>query len=261
VSSLSALQTIRRLPRKIANRLTVCLFMVLFPLERLLYRYSRVGHTELIDPARFDWIPRLEQGWTSIRAELDAVLRYEAYIPSYLDLSDEARGLTEPQGWKSFFFYAYGVKVPANCARCPATAALLESIPGMKSGFYSILAPGARLKPHRGHYAGVLRYHLGLIVPAPDRCGLRVGDRTVTWQEGQSVVFDDTFEHEAWNDSDRNRVVLFVDFARPLPPLLAAVNDAMIWLVGRSSVVQPGIARLKDWNRRLAAVWRPRTDG
>ncbi len=258
--SLSHSQTFRRLPRKIANRLTVCLFMVLFPLERLLYRYSRVGHTELIAPARFDWIPRLEQGWTLIRAELDAVLRYEAYIPSYLDLSDDARGLTEPQGWKSFFFYAYGVKVPANCERCPATAALLASIPGMKSGFYSILAAGARLKPHRGHYAGVLRYHLGLIVPAPERCGLRVGGQTVHWQEGKSLVFDDTFEHEAWNDSDSVRVVLFVDFARPLPRPLAALNGAMIWLVGRSSVVQPGIARLKDWNRRLAAVWRPRAE-
>lgn len=247
------LHTLKRAPRIAVNLLTVALFAVLFPLERLLYRYSRVGHTEFIDKSRFDWVPALEQNWRDIRRELDDLLRRPGQIPSYIHLSDDARGLTEEANWKSFFFYAYGVKVPANCARCPATAALLERIDGMKSGFFSILLPGTHLEPHRGHFAGVLRYHLGLVVPDEERCRIRVGSRVAHWREGDSLIFDDTFEHEVWNDSDATRVVLFVDFARPLPFPLSAVNHLMIWLVSRSSVVQPGIARLDAWNKRVVA--------
>jgi beta-hydroxylase len=250
---------LKALPRRFLNRLTMLLFLVLLPLERVLFRFSEVGHTEIVDPARFDWVPDLERNWRLIRQELDQVLRYRNDLPNYLDLSDEAAGLTERDNWKSFFFYAYGVKVACNCARCPETAALLQRIGGMKSGFFSILMPGARLKPHRGHYAGVLRYHLALLVADPARCGLRVGSRVLHWEEGRSVIFDDTFEHEAWNESDQPRVVLFVDFARPLPFPLSALNHAMIWLVGHSSVVLPGMARLAAWNRRFATIWRAGT--
>lgn len=253
-----SLQTFRKLPRKVMNRLTMLLFAVLQPLERLLFHYSLVGHTELLDPAGFPWTRVLEQNWHLIRAELDQVLRNRDAAPNYLDLSAEAAGLTEPDNWKSFFFYAYGVPVPDNCARCPDTARLLNRIEGMKSGFFSIMLPGTHLKPHRGHFAGVLRYHLGLQVPDVERCGLRVGTRQVHWREGESLIFDDTFEHEAWNHTDGIRVVLFVDFARPLPLPLAALNHAMIWLVAHSSVVRPGIARLAEWNRRLAASWPAR---
>jgi ornithine lipid ester-linked acyl 2-hydroxylase len=254
--SALTLATVRRLPRIVANRLTVCLFVILFPLERVLFRHSRVGHTEFIDPAKFSWVPALEDNWLAIRRELDEVLRYTNHIPDYQDLSDDAKGITTENAWKSFFFYAYGVRIASNCARCPQTAALLDRIEGMKSGFFSILRPGTHLRPHRGHYAGVLRYHLGLIVPDVERCRIRVGGTVAHWQEGSSLIFDDTFEHEVWNDSSEMRVVLFVDFARPLPYPLALLNNAMIWLVGHSSVVQPGVARLKQWNERLAAVWR-----
>ena len=248
--------TLKTLPRKVLNRLTMLLFAVAIPLERLLHRHSLVGHTEFMDPARFAWTAVLEANWQLIRRELDEVLGYRDHIPNYLDLSDDAKGLTERQNWKSFIFYAYGAKAPFNCRRCPETTALLRHITGMKSAFFSILMPGTRLKPHRGHFAGVLRYHLGLKVPDPQKCGLRVGQHIVHWQEGKSLVFDDTFEHEAWNDSDELRVVLFVDFARPLPFPLSAVNGLITWLIGRSSVVQPGMARLRDWNRRFSRIWR-----
>jgi ornithine lipid ester-linked acyl 2-hydroxylase len=254
--SALTLATLKRLPRIIANRLTVCLFVVLLPLERVLFRYSRVGHAAFIDPAKFDWVPVLEENWQAIRRELDEVLRYTDDIPDYQELADDAKGITTADSWKSFFFFAYGVRIPSNCARCPATAALLHRIDGMKSGFFSIMRPGTHLQPHRGHYAGVLRYHLGLLVPDVERCRIRVGDTIAHWQEGRSLIFDDTFEHEVWNDSDGVRVVLFVDFARPLPMPLALLNNLMIWLVGHSAVVQPGVARLRRWNERFAAVWR-----
>lgn len=252
---MPSIQPLRTLPRRIANRLTLLLLTLLMPLEKIWFRYSLVGHTELLDPARFPWTRELEENWRLIQAELDQVLQTRDSAPNYIDLSDEAAGLTERDNWKSFFFYAYGVRVPDNCARCPNTAALLKRIEGMKSGFFSIMLPGTHLKPHRGHFAGVLRYHLALRIPDVEACGLRVGSQVVHWEEGKSVIFDDTFEHEAWNHTDGTRVVLFVDFARPLPQPLAAINHAMIWLVAQSSVVRPGIARVAAWNRRLAARW------
>lgn len=252
---------LKRSPRIIANRLTMCLFGILYPLERVLFRYSRVGHVEFIDKSKFDWVPAIEENWQQIRGELDQVLRYTNDIPDYQYLSDDAKGIAADDHWKSFFFYAYGVRIASNCERCPATAALLNRIEGMKSGFFSILRPGTHLRPHRGHYAGVLRYHLGLIVPDVERCRIRVGDRVEHWEEGGSLIFDDTFEHEVWNDSDGLRVVLFVDFARPLPYPLALLNNLMIWLVGHSSIVQPGVARLKRWNEAFAAVWQKGAGG
>ncbi len=231
------------------------LFVLVLPLERLWFRYSLVDHTEFLDPGRFPWVEEIERSIHLIQAELNGVLRYRDSAPNYLDLSDEAAGLTERDSWKSFFFYAYGVRVADNCSRCPNTAAILTRIDGMKSGFFSIMLPGAHLKPHRGHFAGVLRYHLALRIPDVELCGLRVGPHTVHWEEGKSILFDDTFEHEAWNHSTGVRVVLFVDFARPLPEPLAAINNLIIWLISRSAVVQPGFARLAAWNRQLAKSW------
>lgn len=238
-------RNVQRAPQIGVKLLTLALFLlVLRPLERVWFRFSLVGHSPFPDPGHFPWVAGLEQNWLHIRHELDEVMRQPERIPNYLDLSDDAKGLTEQTSWKSFFFYAYGEKVQANCNRCPRTVALLESIDGLKSGFFSIMLPGTHLLPHRGHFAGVLRYHLGLIIPDVAACRLRVADTVVHWREGKSIIFDDTFEHEVWNDSSEVRVVLFVDFARPLPAPLATLNAILIWLVAKSSVVQPGLKRL-----------------
>ena len=81
---------------------------------------------------------------------------------------------------------------------------------------FSILEPGKHLPPHRGPYNGVLRLHLGLIVPEPrEQLGIRVENQVYRWQEGEAVIFDDAYEHEAWNKTPQTRVVLFVDFVKP----------------------------------------------
>jgi len=232
------------------------LFKGLAPLEGILHRLSLVGDKPVFDLDDFPWTRKLEDNWLDIRRDLDRVLRCESVIPGYVELSEEARNLTDAASWKSFFFHAYGVEAPGARDLCPATAALLSGIPGMKSAFFSILKPGAHLPPHRGHWAGILRYHLGLKIPDEALCGLRVSDQILHWREGRGLIFDDTFEHEAWNRSEGDRVVLFVDFARPLPGPAARLNAFAIWLVSRSSVIQPGIARLKALETRLQAAWR-----
>jgi beta-hydroxylase len=104
---------------------------------------------------------------------------------------------------------------------------------------FSILTPRSRIAAHRGVYNGVLRYHLALVVPHdPDRCSIRIGTEVRHWTDGGSMIFDDTCEHEVWNDTDEQRVVLFVDFLRELPQPLGWINRGLLGLIGASPYVQ-----------------------
>ncbi len=245
-----------RVARKAADVATMLLFVLLAPVQFLMHRFSRVGDTPFFDRTAFPWTLAIEAGWKDVRSELDHVLRYVDDIPNFQDISEENRAITDDDRWKTFFFRAWGVRITSNCERCPKTAALLERIPGVTSAFFSIMMPRKYLPPHRGPYAGVLRYHLGLLVPDPSGCRIRVADQIGHWREGESLIFDDTFEHEVWNDTDHVRVVLFVDIVRPLPMVLAAVNAVLIRMIARSSLVKPGLEKFKAWDLRLERIWR-----
>ena len=116
--------------------------------------------------------------------------------------------------WQVFSFRFFGIKHPLNCSLCPKTAALLNNLPGLVSADFSYLPAHTQIKPHKGFTKMVIRVHLGLIIPKD--CGLRVGNETKTWQVGKLLIFDDSYEHEAWNNSDEDRFVLMLDIANPL---------------------------------------------
>lgn len=221
-------------------------------LEDLLGRYSQVGDTTFFDPALFDWVQPLEAHWRLIRQELDRILNQVEALPNFQDISTDQRSITQDDGWKTYFLYGYGYKAEQNCRRCPETTRLIEQIPGMKTAFFSILLPHKQIPEHRGPYKGVLRYHLALKVPAAaDRCGLRVGDQVRHWQEGQSLIFDDTVPHSAWNQTEEIRVVLFVDVVRPMRFPVSWFNQAMIQLIAWSPYVQSGRANFLEWEQRM----------
>lgn len=115
--------------------------------------------------------------------------------------------------WKVFTFRFFGIKHPLNCSLCPKTHEALSKIPGLVSADFSYLPANTRIKPHVGFTKMVLRAHLGLIIPKD--CGIRVGDTSTTWEPGKVIVFDDSFEHEAWNNSDEDRFILMLDIANP----------------------------------------------
>jgi beta-hydroxylase len=128
----------------------------------------------------------------------------------------------------------------------------------MKTAFFSILAPGVRIPPHRGPWKGFIRYHLGLIVPEPaDRCGIEVGGQEAHWREGESLVFDDTYEHHVWNDTNGTRVVLFLDVVRPCRFPGSWVNPAVIGIASLTPFVQDSMRRHRAWERRFAATHGP----
>jgi beta-hydroxylase len=245
----------RPLPVKLVVKATSISFYYVFyrPMEWLVRRYSSVGQHPFFNPAEFDWIPRMETRWTAIRDELRAVLRDRERIPSFHEISPDQVNITNDDKWKTYWLYAYGRKMPENCSHCPETTRLIEAVPGIKTAFFSILAMGKHIPEHTGPYAGVLRYHLGLIVPRQkEACRIRVGSDVAHWEEGQSVVFDDTYPHEVWNDTDEERVVLFIDFARPLPFFISVLNELTIWLFGRSGFVQDVVENVTDWNTGAA---------
>jgi beta-hydroxylase len=219
-------------------------------------RASAVGDREFFDAQDFPWVNAIEDDWRKVRAELDALLPYAAHLPNFQDLSNTAAGeLTQDDGWKTFFFYAYGMKAVGNCRRCPETTKLLQQMPGMKTAFFSILAPGKHLLPHQGLNKGVLRLHLGLIIPEPaEMCAIRVGSQTRHWEEGRVMIFDDVFEHEAWNRTDGLRVILFVDIMRPMRFPANMLNAAIAWVIAFSPLVLGFVRNQLRWEKRFEAV-------
>jgi beta-hydroxylase len=232
---------------------------VLRLLERWILASSLVPTTPFLSTSTFEWITELEASWSSVRSELDEVLSFRDDLPNFQDISTDQASITNDDGWKTYFFSGYGFRSEANCARCPKTAQLLDSIPGATTAFFSILSPGKHIGEHRGPWRGVLRYHLALRVPEPSAAaGIRVGGEEAHWEEGRSLLFDDGYPHEAWNDTEGVRVVLFVDVLRPLRPAADRVNRALIKIISASPYIRDARNRHTAWERKFAAL-RPDT--
>jgi len=168
----------------------------------------------------------LTQNYTAIRAEAEALLSGNLRLPSYHELDPNQQPISgnDQKRWKVFLLYAMGEKPRANRELCPVTAALLDKVPNLYQAFFSILEAGKSVPAHNGPHLGIIRYHLGLIVPKDNPPCMRVKDQFHTWQEGSSVLFDDTWNHEVINKSSGDRVILLVDVLRPFPPLLHSIN-------------------------------------
>jgi beta-hydroxylase len=234
---------------------------VLAPIERFIGRRSLVGDATFFPPERFPWVKHLEDNWMVIREELEQVLEDHAALPNFQDISKDQIEITDDDRWKTFFLYGYGFKAKLGVEMCPRTAALMEQVPGMKTAMFSILSPRKHILDHRGPYKGVLRYHLGLIVPRDaEACRIRVGEDIRHWEEGKSMIFDDTFNHEVWNDTDQTRVVLFVDVLRPLPSPYATVNDLIVKAIGFSPFVLDAKRNQEAWEARYLERARARRD-
>jgi beta-hydroxylase len=225
-------------------------------IQVLMGRYSLVGDQEFFSPAQFPWSKELEGNWLTIRAELDEVLTHQQDLPNFQDISPDQAHLSKEDKWKTFFFFAYGLDAPGNCARCPRTIELLKKVPGAKTAFFSILSPHMHIPAHCGPYKGVIRYHLGLIVPKPvSQCRIRVGETIAHWEEGKGLLFDDTFEHEVWNDTDGIRVVLFMDVLRPLPYFVGLLNRVIIKAIAASPFIRDAKRNHEAWERRMDQIW------
>jgi aspartate beta-hydroxylase len=171
----------------------------------------------------FPWIEAFEASTPEIRRELISLLPgsegREAVFGSAALEAENLRGLARAPTWNGYYFYRHGERRSDNCERCNRTSAALDALPLCKirghgpEVLFSVFTAGTHLLPHRGVTNVRVVAHLPLIVP--EDCRLVVGGEAHRWQEGQVVVFDDTYEHEAWNRSDDTRVVLIFDVWSP----------------------------------------------
>ncbi len=188
------------------------------------YYLPELAQIQFFDRAKFPWIGKVEAATADIRAELMQVLEDGAAFKPYVQAdprrprNPDNRMIGNPE-WSAFYLWKDGEAVAENAARCPKTLAALADVPMPRvpkrspSILFSLMRPGAHIPAHNGFVNTRLICHLPLVVPG--QCHFRVGNEVREWVEGKAWVFDDTIEHEAWNRSNRTRVVLLFEIWRP----------------------------------------------
>jgi aspartate beta-hydroxylase len=206
--------------------------------------------TAYLDKGLIAEIEDLEARTPEIRAELLALLpnaagRERVFHAGELEEAN-LRGLETPPSWNGYYFFRHGKRREDNCAACPVTAAALDELPLARvpdhgpEVLFSVFSPGTHLLPHCGVTNTRVVGHLPLLVP--ENCALRVGGEEHHWREGEVVVFDDTYEHEAWNRSDRTRVVMIFDLWNPF--LSQAERAALSAIVVAMGEFRAGVEEL-----------------
>jgi aspartyl/asparaginyl beta-hydroxylase (cupin superfamily) len=194
------------------------------------------------DRRLFSWIAAYEECFVDIRRELEALLPCaggrERVFGSEPIEQENLRGYDATPSWNGYYFYRHGKRREGNCSSCPVTAAALDAASLIRvrdhgpEALFSVFGPGTHLLPHRGVTNARAVSHLPLMVPAG--CALRVGGEERAWVEGRTMIFDDTYEHEAWNRSQQVRVVLIADVWNPhlteveraaVADVIAAIGD------------------------------------
>lgn len=189
--------------------------VILAPINAFMILTSKVPTTPYIPVSRMPELKLLEDNWETIRDEALALSKLSE-IKAPDKHNDIGFNSFFKYGWKRFYLKWYDAKHPSAQQLCPKTVELLNKIPSVKAAMFAELPSGGRLNPHRDPYAGSLRYHLGLSTPNDDRCYIDVDGIRHVWHDGEGVIFDETYVHEARNNSETNRIILFCDIERPL---------------------------------------------
>lgn len=208
-------------------------------LVRSFYDYRMSSPSVLDITSCFPDAERLSQDWQSIRDEALCVAREIQKVPLFHELMEEQADISAQDGrdWRMFVLQAYGVPVKRNMDQCPVLSSLIASSPDVLSAALSFLAPGKHIPQHRGPFRGILRFYLGLSVPMKedgspavvlmlDSVEHRIGN-------GEFLLWDDTYPHEVWNQSDELRIALLMDIRRrDMPPDLKFLSNLIVRLIG-----------------------------
>jgi aspartate beta-hydroxylase len=196
----------------------------IFVQEPRYYYFPALPQIQFYANEQFPWLASVEAATDAIRAELLEVMQdptaFSPYVTGHANRPrGDQQGMLNNPAWSAFYLWKNGEPVAGNAERCPRTLEALRDVPlamvpnRSPSILFSLLKPGAHIPPHNGLVNTRLICHLPLVVPGPSR--FRVGNETRNWAEGRAWLFDDTIEHEAWNDSGRTRVILLFDVWRP----------------------------------------------
>lgn len=189
--------------------------ILLAPVNAFMVLASKVPTTPYLDEKYLPGLKKLDDNWEIIRDEALAMAEMR-HIKAAQKNDDIGFNSFFKEGWKRFYLKWYDARHPSAQQLCPRTVALLNEIPEIKAAMFAELPAGSKLNAHRDPYAGSLRYHLGLSTPNDDRCYISVDGQHYSWRDGESTVFDETYIHDARNDSEGNRIILFCDVQRPM---------------------------------------------
>lgn len=196
---------------------------------------SQIDSGAVLDSATyFPDAARFTAAWPALRDEALSLMRDLQRIPRFHEIMREQASISanDARDWRMFILQAYGMRFAKNLARCPTLAGLVETSPDVLSASLSFLAPGKHIPAHRGPFRGVLRGYLVLSMPAradgTPAAVLKIDGREHRLRNGQFLLWDDTFEHEVWNDSNEVRVVLLLDIRRRGMPLNLALLSAAV---------------------------------
>lgn len=196
----------------------------LYQQQPSMFYFPGLAQRGFFERGQFDWVPAIEAATGAIRSELQALIagaadRFAPYVTASPDRPPPNNPLLDRPDWGAAWLWKDGVVPDGMADLCPATLAALTHapqpvIPGRAPlALFSRLTPGTHIQPHHGMLNTRLICHLPLIVP--DGCGLRVGAETRAWREGELMIFDDSFEHEAWNRGTSDRTILLFEIWRP----------------------------------------------
>jgi len=206
-------------------------FFLIAPLNAILHIgtpfsiQSKLDRSPILTPSKelFPNINKLRSAFSLIKEE--AMTAFKLSKPIKNDLF--FRHLAD-DGWKRFYIKWYGPPDSLAIKECPNTVKLLESMPEVHLGMFSILMPGSRIPPHYGPTRMCLRYHLGISTPNNEECNIKIGNNKYFWKDNEDVMFDDTYVHEVINNTNSPRIILFLDVERPQIELTKPIAKAMI---------------------------------
>jgi ornithine lipid ester-linked acyl 2-hydroxylase len=226
-------------------------------LAAFLGKQSKVGDYPVHDSAPFPFLKNFTDNWETIHAEVTEILKFREDIPVFHDISPDQMRISTGNNWRTFILFGFGQKLVKNTKHAPVTTALLEKVPHLQTAWFSILGPNYHIPAHRGVTKGILRAHLGLIIPKDAKnCYLRVDDKIKVWQPGEIFVFDDTYEHEVFNNTEDERVILLLDFDRPMKFWGRTLNNAFLSLMKYTAYYQDPKKNIATFEERFEAATR-----
>lgn len=186
-------------------------FMVPFNIPA--YLLSRVPNTPFVDQRCYPELKVLEDNWEVIRDEALAL-----YENGYVGVSEAlpASNFYRDGRWTSFYLKLYDCDIPSAYQLAPRTMALIDQVPSMNIALFACLNPGKKINKHHDPFAYTLRYSLGLSTPNSDDCGIVINGQDYKWKDGEGIIFDETYLHNAYNNTDKPRIILMTDIDRPL---------------------------------------------
>lgn len=217
------------------------------PINIPMYALSGVENQPYISTANFPQLAALKANWQIIRDEA-LQLEREELIKGSNTLNDVGFNSFFRRGWKRFYLKWYNDFHPSAVKYCPQTCALIKNIPQVKAAMFAVLPAGSELLQHRDPYAGSLRYHLGLITPNSEKCHIIVDGQSYAWKDGEDVIFDETYIHNAENKTDIDRIILFCDVERPVKTMFGrAWNKFFGWFI-MAAAASPNMGNDKTGN-------------